>query len=36
MLWIIKLYTLKQNATCPFASIWLKRHPEYDNEDLFD
>jgi len=27
---------LKREATCPFASIWLKRHPEYDNEDLFD
>lgn len=27
---------LKRKATCPFASIWLKRHPEYDNEDMFD
>ncbi|MDD4638062.1 MAG: GNAT family N-acetyltransferase [Bacteroidales bacterium] len=27
---------LKPKATCPFAAIWLKRHPEYEKEDLLD
>lgn len=27
---------LKPKATCPFAAVWLKRHPEYDNKNPFD